>query len=452
MSLESVLVGLSLLAGLKLYHWNSPRPFELSTAWPGFTLQALLIVGIFQVCFFYNNLYQLNGGRRRSEQLVRLCESLGAACLLLALLDYLLPALALSRGVFVITVALVAGCAALMRLSMDTGLWARALSQNVLILGTGELASTLSIELARRADLSVSLVGFVSGAGEGAESEELVGGRILGSTDDLETIACQHRVSRIIVAIEDRRGSLPVQALVKLRVRGVKVEDAPSALAGLSGRVWLSTVRPSWFVFSDGFHRSKAVAVGKRAIDLFFGLAGLILSAPVMALVAVAVRLDSPGPILYRQRRMGFGGRLFEVLKFRSMREDAEDQNGAQWAEEDDPRVTRVGRFIRTYRLDELPQYLNVVCGEMSFVGPRPERPEFVDILRQQIPYYDERHSVRPGITGWAQVQYPYAASVEDSYRKLEYDLFYLKNMSVLLDVVIVVRTVGIVLFGRGSR
>jgi exopolysaccharide biosynthesis polyprenyl glycosylphosphotransferase len=240
--------------------------------------------------------------------------------------------------------------------------------------------------------------------------------------------------------------------LVNLRVRGVPVEDAHTALAALTGRVWLQAVQPSWFVYSDGFRRSRLNAVLKRVLDLCFGVMGLILSAPLMGLIAAAVRLDSKGPVFYRQTRVGQGGRLFEVLKFRSMRLNAEEENGAQWAQEDDPRVTRVGKVLRKYRLDEIPQFINVIRAEMSFVGPRPERPVFVEQLREQIPYYDERHSVRPGITGWAQVQHSYGGTLEDSVRKLEYDLFYLKNMSMLFDCAIVFQTVRIVLFGRGAR
>jgi sugar transferase (PEP-CTERM system associated) len=268
----------------------------------------------------------------------------------------------------------------------------------------------------------------------------------------MEAIAEQQRVSRIIVALEDRRGIMPTSALVRLRVQGVIVEDAHTSMTALTGRVWLRTVRPSWFVFSEGFHRSRVSAILKRAIDLCFGLAGFVISAPIMVLVAAAIKFDSHGPVLYRQTRVGWRGRHFEVLKFRSMRLDAEAQNGAQWAVEDDPRVTRTGRFLRKFRLDELPQFINVLRGEMSFVGPRPERPVFVQQLRQAIPYYDERHSVRPGITGWAQVQYGYGASIEDAYRKLEYDLFYLENMSVLFDCAIIFKTIRIVFGGRGGR
>jgi sugar transferase (PEP-CTERM system associated) len=255
-----------------------------------------------------------------------------------------------------------------------------------------------------------------------------------------------------VVAMEDRRGRLPVRELVRLRVRGVLVEDAHSLMSSLTGRIWLESIHPSWFVFSEGFHRSRLNLAVKRALDLSFGLFGLVLSLPVMVIVAIAVKLDSKGPAIFRQERVGLGGKTFDVLKFRSMRVDAEESNGAQWAKKDDPRATRVGKFIRKFRLDELPQFINVIRGDMSFVGPRPERPVFVDQLGKKISYYDERHSVRPGVTGWAQVQYPYGATVEDAYRKLEYDLFYLKNMSVLFDCVIVFQTVRTVLAGTSAR
>jgi exopolysaccharide biosynthesis polyprenyl glycosylphosphotransferase len=232
----------------------------------------------------------------------------------------------------------------------------------------------------------------------------------------------------------------------------VRVEDAASALSGLTGRVSLRAVRASWFVFSDGFHRSKWNDLLKRVLDLAAGILGFVVSMPVMILVALAVRLDSKGPIIYRQLRVGRMGRGFDVLKFRSMRTDAEQANGAQWASENDPRMTRIGRFLRKYRLDELPQFVNVIRGEMSFVGPRPERPCFVEELRKTIPYYDERHSVRPGLTGWAQVQYAYGSSIEDAFNKLEYDLFYLQNMSLTFDLAIIFRTIRIVIGGRGGR
>jgi sugar transferase (PEP-CTERM system associated) len=274
---------------------------------------------------------------------------------------------------------------------------------------------------------------------------------VLGCGKNLDSIVEKNGISRIIVALEDRRNTLPIRDLVRLRVQGIRIEDAHSVIAALTGRVWLETVRPSWFVFSDGFRRSTLTLIIKRALDLALAIVGLTISSPIMILVALAVRLDSRGPAIYRQTRVGLGGRCFDVLKFRSMRTDAEQGTGAQWSSANDPRVTRVGHYLRKYRLDELPQFLNVIRGEMSFVGPRPERPEFVGELRKEIPYYDERHSVRPGITGWAQVQYRYGSSVEDALRKLEYDLFYLKNMSPVFDCAIVVRTIGIVLNGQAG-
>jgi sugar transferase (PEP-CTERM system associated) len=258
-------------------------------------------------------------------------------------------------------------------------------------------------------------------------------------------------VTRIIVALDDLRGALPTSELVRLRIKGIQVEDAYSALAALTGRIWLRATRPSSFVFSSGFQRSATTLFLKRVIDIALALCGIIVFAPLMGLVALAVWLESRGPVLYRQTRVGLSEEVFNLVKFRSMRVDAE-KGGPQWSPKNDDRVTRIGRILRKYRLDELPQFFNVIRGEMSFVGPRPERPMFVEQLRQQIPWYDERHTVRPGVTGWAQVQYPYGCSVEDAMRKLEYDLFYLKNMSIAFDMAIVFQTVRVVLFGLGSN
>jgi sugar transferase (PEP-CTERM system associated) len=451
--LESVLITFSVLCGVKLRFWSDPAAFQDYTALPDFAFQCLIIVVIFQLCFYYNDLYDLNTVRRRSEQLIRSGQSVGAACLILGLLYFLVPTLLIGRGVFFITLALVVTSVFVSRTLIDSAWQASATPQNALILGTGGLAQAVAQELTLRGDLGIHLVGFVeTTVPNGGSREAVFRHRVVGSADELQSIAREHRVSRIIVATEDRRGVLPIRDLAKLRLQGIHVEDAQSAVASLSGRVWLDTVHPSWFVFSDGFRRSRVTTGLKRAIDAMLGLAALLCSLPIMLVVAIAIVLDSRGPILYRQVRVGLSGKTFEVLKFRSMREGAEDLNGAQWAQENDPRVTRLGRFLRKVRLDELPQFVNVIRGDMSFVGPRPERPVFVAKLRQIIPYYDERHTVRPGITGWAQVQYSYGASVEDAMRKLEYDLFYLKNMSILFDCAIVIQTVRIVLFGRGGR
>jgi exopolysaccharide biosynthesis polyprenyl glycosylphosphotransferase len=243
---------------------------------------------------------------------------------------------------------------------------------------------------------------------------------------------------------------VPFEYLLKVRTRGVAVEDAHAVTTALTGRISLNAVRSSWFLFSEGFRRSRYQTAFKRLIDLALATVGLVLALPVMALTAVAVRLDSRGPALFRQRRLGLNGKPFELMKFRTMKEDAEADGVARWAEENDPRLTRIGGFLRKYRFDELPQFVNVIRGEMSFVGPRPERPEFVERLRETIPYYDQRHTLRPGITGWAQVCFPYGATEEDALRKLEYDLFYLKNVSILFDIAIVLQTAKIIFTGRG--
>ena len=448
MVLEDVLIACSLLLGAWLRFWNDSAEFANYVKLPVFGGQILIVIVVLQVCFYYSDLYNLSAVRRRYQLVMCLGQGLGSASVLLGLMYYIFPNLLIGRGVFFIGLSLVAISVFASRQALDHA-WIAGQAERILLLGTGELALTVAREVSRRDDLHVALTGFVDiGNDHGAE---LFGRPILGSIERLDALVAQHQISRIVVALEDYRGVLPVRELVRLRVQGVRIEDAHSAISALSGRVWLKTVKPSWFVFSDGFHRSRLTMLLKRALDLAFGLLGLVLSLPIMALTALAIRLESKGPIIYRQERVGLGGKTFEVMKFRSMRVDAET-NGAQWAKVNDPRVTRLGKYLRQVRLDELPQFVNVIRGDMSFVGPRPERPVFVDQLRKEISYYDERHSVRPGLTGWAQVSYPYGATVEDAARKLEYDLFYLKNMSIFFDVAIILKTIRTVLLGQGAR
>jgi sugar transferase (PEP-CTERM system associated) len=450
--LETLLISLSLLCAVRLRFWNDTLQFETYTDLPRFAWQLIAIVIVFQACFYLNDLYDPDPESRPQDQALRVGQSLGAASLLLGLVYFLIPSLLVRDGVFFLNMFLAGAFVFLSRITLDR-VWTAAPNRNILILGAGPLAATVAREIAARHDLKWNLLGFVpDSAAPRGQSRGLPGLTLVGSTADLEALALRHQVSRIIVAMEDRRGILPTASLVKLRVRGVVIEDVHSAISSLTGRVWLSTVRPSWFVFSDGFHRSTVTALIKRTLDICFGVIGFTLSLPIMLGVALAIKLDSPGPVLYLQERVGWKGDLFRIVKFRSMREDAESLNGAQWATVNDPRVTRLGKYLRKFRLDELPQFVNVIRGDMSFVGPRPERPSFVAALREEIPYYDERHSVRPGLTGWAQVQYPYGASVDDAYRKLEYDLFYLKNMSLFYDCAIIFQTIRIVLAGRHGR
>ncbi len=450
---EAMLVLSSLAFAAKLRFWSNSAELAQYVAFPNFAVKSLAVVLVCLTCFYINDLYNLASGYSAVERVLRIEQSLGAAALVLGGLYFLFPSLLLSRGVFLIAIILTTGLIVISRSLFEKAWRFTVPIQRVVILGTGQLALGIARELARREDLGLRVEGFVSAVDPHMnENPSLMGFPVLGPASRIETIATERAVSRIVVAVEDRRGALPTNELVSLRLRGVFIEDASTSLAALTGRVALRTVQPSWFVFSDGFRRSKSNAFMKRAGDLCFGTVGLVLSLPIMGAVALAVRLDSAGSVIYRQSRVGLKGRCFEVLKFRSMKSDAEREIGAQWASENDPRVTRVGRFLRKYRLDELPQFINVIRGDMSFVGPRPERPVFVGELKKKIPYYDERHSVRPGLTGWAQVQYAYGASQEDAFNKLEYDLFYLKNGSFTFDLLIMLQTIRIVLGGHGGR
>jgi sugar transferase (PEP-CTERM system associated) len=449
--LEALIVAFSLIGAAWIRFLSEAAQFGEMLGAPIFWLRAVVVILALLISFYCNKLYDFSALRSRQDdfrqdQLIRLVESVGYVCFPLALLYYFVPDLMLGRGIALISIGLMLPAISLCRLAVSSGV----LEQKVLILGAGELAGAVSREFSSRADLHLSVVGFLTGADRQDDSPP-PGYKVLGRVEDLMPVARATQANRIIVALQERRRVLPVRELVRLRMEGVEIEDAQSAMAALSGRVSLSTIQPSWFVFSDGFRRSDVLFALKRSIDFVCAILGAILALPLMALVALAIALDSPGGIIYRQKRVGLGGRSFEVLKFRSMRADAE-KDGPRWASSSDSRITRVGGFLRKYRLDELPQFGNVIRGDMSFVGPRPERPEFVEELREVIPYYDERHTVRPGITGWAQVQYEYGASVEAACRKLEYDLFYLKNMSALFDIRIIYRTIRTVLSGRGAH
>ena len=278
------------------------------------------------------------------------------------------------------------------------------------------------------------------------------GFRVLGTTRQLPGIAATTGVGTIVVCLTERRGTFPLQPILECKLRGIRIEDWPAFYEKLTGKIAVQNLRTSWLVFCEGFNRTLVTRTTKRWIDLV--LAGLLLAVagPILLLMAVAVRLNSSGPIFFRQERVGEGGRIFTLLKFRTMVENAEAETGPVWANDRDPRITWIGRWLRRTRLDEIPQIWNVVKGEMSFIGPRPERPHFVAQLQAKIPYYAERHSIKPGITGWAQVRYPYGASIEDAEEKLQYDLYYVKNMSHFLDALILLSSIQVVLFGKGVR
>lgn len=274
---------------------------------------------------------------------------------------------------------------------------------------------------------------------------------IIGDYTQIASIVKAGDVDRIIVALDERRGKFPIEQLLYCRLKGIPVEDGIAFTEQLAGKLSVESLHPSFLIFSDGFKSSEIIKRVKRGIDILTSLVALTLFFPITLLISLAIKLDSKGPILYKQERVGEDGKIFRLLKFRSMRVDAEAGEPV-WASVDDPRITRVGRVIRKLRLDEFPQMINVLKGEMSFVGPRPERSFFVKQLEKEVPYYSQRHIIKPGITGWAQINYPYGASKEDALEKLKYDLYYIKHMSIVLDLTIIFETAEIVLLGRGAR
>jgi len=322
--------------------------------------------------------------------------------------------------------------------------------KRVLILGGGRLAKELyRVVLSERLDV-IKIVGALVVENERVERNPEIPG-LIGTHEQLAQVVEEQKVNTIVVCFEDRRSALPVEQLLDLKAMGIDILDGHQLFEEVSGRLSVDSLRPSALIFSTGFKQSMASYATKRCIDILASAGGLLGLFPLFLLVALLIKVDSRGPVIYRQLRVGLRGRLFLIWKFRSMKQDAE-KSGPQWAQTDDPRITRIGRLLRRSRIDELPQLINVLKGEMSLVGPRPERPTFVQDLRKIIPYYDLRHTVRPGITGWAQIKFRYGASVEDAHMKFQYDLYYVKRLSITLDVRILAQTVRVMTLGEGAQ
>jgi sugar transferase (PEP-CTERM system associated) len=414
--------------------------------------KALLATAVCQLCFYYAGLYDLRALSDRQELFVRLVQAIGSASLVLATLYFWFPSLVLGRGVFMIAAFLVMVLIIGWRIAFE---WlGRRLgpSERLLIVGSSGAALELARELhERRLEFGVEIVGFVD-ADPSLVGQTLLNPGIIGTVDDIPGVVSRLAVDRVVVSLAEARGRLPMHTLLEMKLAGVQFDHLASVYEEYTGKIAVENLRPSWLIFSQGFKKSRLLAASKRAGDILIAAAGLVLCLPVMAIIAAVIRLTSEGPALYHQRRVGRHGREFNVHKFRSMRVDAEATTGPVWAAKDgDARATPVGRFLRRTRLDELPQLWNILVGEMSLVGPRPERPEFVRELTKQIPYYGQRHVVRPGLTGWAQVRYTYGASTEDALEKLQYDLYYIKNLSAALDFFILLATVKTVVLQRGA-
>jgi sugar transferase (PEP-CTERM system associated) len=417
---------------------------------PGATLWKIALVTVLaQLCLYYNDFYDLTLVHSTRELVVRLLQAVGATSILLAAVYLLIPALVIGDGIFVSSILVVVVTVLAWRLTFNrlTSLH----EERVLILGTGESARTVARQILAQRDFGYRVVGFLDGD-PSRVGERIVNPAIVGTHDDLSRLIAERSIDRVVVGLNDRRGHLPIDELLRVKLSGVCVEDATTMYERLTGKILLDDLRPSWLIFSDGFHVSRWTRSLKRTADLVTALLMIIVGAPLMALTAAAIYLETGTPILYSQERVGAGGRVFRVHKFRSMRQDAEKGGTPIWARADDDRVTRVGRFIRLTRLDELPQLWNVIRGDMSFVGPRPERPFFVEQLAAEIPFYRQRHAVKPGLTGWAQVKYRYGASIEDATEKLRYDLYYIKHLSIIFDLTIMFDTVKVILFRKGAQ
>lgn len=401
--------------------------------------------------YFYD-LYDYIVMTNRRELLLRLVQALGIAWALLALLFYFAPPLMIGRGVSVISVPLVLVLLLGWRIAIHSLTGHPEIGEKILVVGTGKTALDTAEAVWERRDAGYRIVGFISE--NGAKPMDKLGKSIiLGKGPDLESVIINEKIDRVVIAVRERRGAFPTEALLRMSLAGdVSIEECTSFFERITGKVHVDMLRPSWLIFAGRRRDSRIKAVFREMIHRVLAFIGLVVSFPIGVLTALLIKLESRGPVFYRQERVGKNGRIFKVIKFRSMRTDAESDGTPVWAVDNDERTTRVGKIIRKIRIDEIPQFWNILKGEMNFVGPRPERPHFVKQLATEISFYDHRHLVAPGLTGWAQIKYPYGASVADAIQKLQYDLYYIKNQSLTLDMVIVADTVKTVLFGKGAR
>ncbi len=509
---ESALIGCGLLFATAL-RFRDFGALRSQLRDPGSLIPYALVILVCELALYYYDLYDLQVVSRRAVLFVHLLQALGTACLLLAFIYYWDPNLSLGRGITAIAAPLIFICVSGWRLLVDACAPFLRRNERILVVGDGLVGRSLIAEILRRPELSVEVVGILSDAGNGrdfeatAEHEEYDPGvvpvrlrysvryvpvtsfrsaaaaavgmagaamttgvletpapaidsytesksifpAVIGTPDEVKECASANRVDRIVLSLSERRGSMPIQQLLSLKFAGMAIEEAVNMYERIMGRILVDHLAPSWLILADGFRQSRLTLACKRTLDIVLSIVGLVLALPLMGLVAAAVYLESGAPVLFLQTRVGLNGRHFQILKFRSMRTEPVGTAGS-WTTDGDPRITRVGRFIRKFRLDELPQLINVLRGDMSLVGPRPEQPNLAEMLGQRIPYYEQRHFLRPGLTGWAQVKYGYGGTVTENKVKLEHDLFYIKHLSIPLDLAIIFETVKVLLSGRGAK
>lgn len=407
-------------------------------------LKILTVVVLAFLCAHYLELHDLRRLTNQNEIQSRILMLVGILSIVLAILSYAIPQFKVGRFVFLTGLCILAATWMLWRRVYSGLISLSTLREKVYLLGSGDQIARIREAIESRSELGMDLVGAECSENGTFNCESL--------SSTLRDLTERRAVDRVIVALADRRAIMPVQELLNMRLLGIRVDDGTSILEKVTGKIEVDTLHPSWMIFGDGFHLSGCHWFLRRIMSTFLALILCIITMPLIPLITLLIKFTSKGPVLYRQKRVGLRGKVFECFKFRTMRSDAEADCGPTWASDEDPRITSVGRFLRRSRLDEIPQIWNVLRGDMAFVGPRPERPEFVATLGQEIPYYSVRHAVRPGITGWAQINYGYGSSIDEAKEKLRFDLYYIRNVSVTLDLLIVFNTLRAVIIGRGVR
>ncbi len=445
-----LITGDTLLSILAVYAARLVRMGSLEELFT-FDVERLVVFVVVTVSSSYLlELYTHDKRYAKKELGLRIVIALLISFLLLTSVYYMMHVELLWRGLFILSLALFGFFQFLWHIGYAAMIHSSGLARGVIVLGTGPLAKTIG-NLIRSTNHQHVLKGYVNMTGETVQvpAEAIVAH---GNDGGLVHTVREKKADKLVVSLSERRGIFPLQDVLNCKFCGVEVVDAPTFYEEITGKLLIENITPSWFIFSNGFKMTATRRFYKRILDVVLSFIGLAMTMPLYPLVALIIKIDSRGPVFLKQLRVGEMEREFTLFKFRTMRQDAEKNIGAVWAQKNDPRVTRVGRLLRKIRVDELPQLYNVLRGEMSFIGPRPERPEFVGELKKVIPYYSERHFVKPGVTGWAQIRYPYGASIEDAVEKLRYDLYYIKNISILLDMLIFFETIKVVLFGRGGR
>ena len=418
-----------------------------------FSLKIALITIVCQICLYYNDLYNFKVASTIGEISIRLLQALGVSSIALALIYFIFPVVIIDQVTFVLSIGFlivfIIGWRFLYILMINKGLF----NQNIIVLGSSPLAFDILDEIKIAPDCGYSIAIIIPDTKNETFDEDISKNIIVRKEKNaLCTLAKEMGINKVIVALKEQRGLFPTNELIRCRTAGIEVIEGSSFYEMLTGKVLVTKIKPSWLIFSDGFRKSKFTTCIKRIEDIIISLTMLILLSPLLLVVSILIKLDSKGPVIFSQDRVGQNKKESMVHKFRSMVVDAEKLTGPVWAQENDNRITRVGKVIRKFRIDELPQLWDVLLGNMSMVGPRPERKHFTDDLEEKIPFYSERFIVKPGITGWAQVSYNYGATIDDAIEKLNFDLFYIKNLSITMDLVIILRTIKTVLFGKGAR